>query len=227
VSAVNIVAGIAILGLVIYRQVRLRPVRSSMRIPGLLAVIGIIELASYLRSHPTGPVTVAILAGSLALAAIFGAIRAATVRLSFRDGQWWSRGSWLTAALWVGLAGRSHWLRRSARARAEQRPRQRGDPAVHRGHLCGAADDRRGPGPSAGRSRAGGRGGHDCEELLTQCFGRLSRHRLAVQARLGAGGSGARMAALLAGLPLVALATVALTCSILSPPAARRPVRTP
>jgi hypothetical protein len=46
-------------------------------------------------------VSLASLAGSLVLAAGFGAGRAATVRIWLRGGQAWSQGSWLTALLWV------------------------------------------------------------------------------------------------------------------------------
>jgi hypothetical protein len=35
------------------------------------------------------------------LAAIFGALRASTVRIWFQDGQAWSQGNWLTAVLWI------------------------------------------------------------------------------------------------------------------------------
>ena len=57
-------------------------------------------------SWPGGAVTYAAI-GSLVLAAIFGALRAATVRIWLPDGQPWSRGSWLTALLWVlALAAR-------------------------------------------------------------------------------------------------------------------------
>lgn len=48
-----------------------------------------------------GPATVAALAGSLVLAALFGALRAFTVRIWMQDGQPWVRGGLLTAALWV------------------------------------------------------------------------------------------------------------------------------
>ena len=35
------------------------------------------------------------------LAAIFGALRAGTVRVWLQDGQAWSQGNWLTATLWI------------------------------------------------------------------------------------------------------------------------------
>jgi hypothetical protein len=41
----------------------------------------------------------AALAGSLVIAAIFGAIRAASVRVWMEGGQGWRQGDWLTALL--------------------------------------------------------------------------------------------------------------------------------
>ena len=45
------------------------------------------------------------LAGSLVLAAIFGAARAATVRVWMQNGQAWMKGNVLTAVLWVAAVG--------------------------------------------------------------------------------------------------------------------------
>ena len=45
--------------------------------------------------------TYAALLGSLALAAGFGILRAVTVRIWLQDGRPWSRGNWITAALWI------------------------------------------------------------------------------------------------------------------------------
>lgn len=100
-TVLDIVIAIAVLGLIVYRQLRLRPLRSSLQLPLLLVVIGLVELFSYLKTHQSQSALAAQLAGSLVLAAAFGAIRALTVRLSFRQGQWWMQGSWLTAVLWV------------------------------------------------------------------------------------------------------------------------------
>jgi hypothetical protein len=44
---------------------------------------------------------IAALAGSLVIAAVFGAIRAATVRVWVDGGQAWRQGNWLTALLWI------------------------------------------------------------------------------------------------------------------------------
>jgi hypothetical protein len=101
VTAANLVIGLLVLGLVIYRQVIARPVRSNMRIPLILAVIGAVQAYQFLKGQHIDATIIAEFAGSLVLAAVFGFARAATVRLSFREGQWWSQGNWLTAILWV------------------------------------------------------------------------------------------------------------------------------
>jgi hypothetical protein len=67
----------------------------------VLAVIGLIQTGQYLHGRHLDATLIAEILGSLVLAALFGLARASTVRLFFKDGQWWSRGSWVTAILWV------------------------------------------------------------------------------------------------------------------------------
>jgi UDP-N-acetylmuramyl pentapeptide phosphotransferase/UDP-N-acetylglucosamine-1-phosphate transferase len=98
----EIVLGVAVLALLIYRQLRTRPVNASgLRIVAVLGVIGLLETYQFLQQDHDGAAAYAAIAGSLVIAAAFGALRAATVRLWLHSGQRWSRGSWLTAALWI------------------------------------------------------------------------------------------------------------------------------
>jgi hypothetical protein len=98
----QIVIGVAVLALLIYRQFRTRPVSASgLRLAAIIGVIGLIETAEFVQKHHAGALTYTALAGSLVLAAGFGVLRAATVRIWLQDGQPWSRGSWLTGSLWV------------------------------------------------------------------------------------------------------------------------------
>jgi hypothetical protein len=79
---VDLVVGVLVLGLLIYRQMRTRPVRSvDIRVPLILGIIGVVQLAAFLRTDHSRGVVAAGLAGSLALAAAFGAARASTVRV--------------------------------------------------------------------------------------------------------------------------------------------------
>ena len=105
-DAVNLVIGVAVLGFILYRQMQASPVRANMRLPLILAVIGIIQLIDFLQhgTHNTAKVALA-LAGSLVLAAITAAIRALTVRVWIDGGQAWRQGNWLTALLWVVSIG--------------------------------------------------------------------------------------------------------------------------
>jgi hypothetical protein len=102
-AVVDLLLGILVLVFIVVRQVRARPVRSfNPRLPLILGVIGVVELASFLKTDHDKAAVVATLAGSLVLAAVFGAVRAATVRIWSDDaGVAWSRGTWITAALWV------------------------------------------------------------------------------------------------------------------------------
>jgi hypothetical protein len=102
---VNLLIGLAVLALLVYRQLQVRPVRANFRLPLILAVIGVIQLSQFLKNdHHTGTVFAA-LAGSLALAALFGAIRAMTVRVWIQAGQALRQGTWVTAVLWVVSLG--------------------------------------------------------------------------------------------------------------------------
>ena len=100
--ALDIILGVLVLGLVIYRQLVARPINArGLRLLVVLAVIGVVETVNYLQKYHGGPRTYAALGGSLVLAAVFGVLRAGTVRLWSQDGQVWSKGNWLTAALWI------------------------------------------------------------------------------------------------------------------------------
>ncbi|MGO8961604.1 MAG: hypothetical protein ACLQFR_30165 [Streptosporangiaceae bacterium] len=97
----DLVIGIAVLGLLIYRQLNARPVRGADRVIVILVVLGLIEAVQYFQNLHAGSVAVVAMAGSLVLAAVFGAARAATVRVWMQGGQAWSQGSLITAALWA------------------------------------------------------------------------------------------------------------------------------
>jgi hypothetical protein len=102
-DVVNLLIGLAVLAFILVRQMQVRPVRANFRLPLILAVIGVVELTQFLQHnqhHNTG-VVFAALAGSLALAAITGAIRAMTVRVWINGGQALRQGTWLTAVLWI------------------------------------------------------------------------------------------------------------------------------
>ena len=99
---VDIVLGIAVLVLLIYRQLSVRQVNASaLRLIAILLIIGLLQTYRFLSQNHAHPLTFAAIGGSLVLAAIFGALRAGTVRIWIQDGQAWSQGNWLTAVLWI------------------------------------------------------------------------------------------------------------------------------
>jgi hypothetical protein len=101
-TVLQLVIGVAILALVVYRQLRARPLRANQRLLLILLVIGVIETWNYFQGgkHSTSAAAVALV-GSLVLAALFGTVRAFTVRIWQQDGQPWVQGNGLTAVLWV------------------------------------------------------------------------------------------------------------------------------
>jgi hypothetical protein len=101
-TVTELVIGVLVLGLLVYRQLRARPLRANPRLLLILLVIGVIETYGFLKTgnHSASAIAVALV-GSLVLAAVFGAVRAFTVRIWEQDGQPWVQGNMLTAALWV------------------------------------------------------------------------------------------------------------------------------
>lgn len=106
-TAVNLLIGLAVLALILVRQMQVRPVRASMRLPLILAVIGVIELTQFFRhgQHHATPAVIAALLGSLVLAAVLGAVRAVTVRIWLDGGQALRQGTWRTVLLWLVSLG--------------------------------------------------------------------------------------------------------------------------
>ena len=101
-NATNLAISIFVLALALYRQLGTRRLSESYRLSVILAVIGIVELATFLRGHPDDDGGIAVaLAGSLVIAAVSGAVRAPTVRVWRDNGQLLRKGTWLTALLWV------------------------------------------------------------------------------------------------------------------------------
>ena len=100
-TIVSILVGVAVAALLVVRQMHAQPVNANFRLPLILGIIGLIEVTNYLQKGHGGTKVIAALAGSLVLAAVLGAARAATVHVWMRDGQPWRQGTWLTGVLWV------------------------------------------------------------------------------------------------------------------------------
>jgi hypothetical protein len=100
-TLVSILVGVAVAALLVARQLRAQPLNATFRLPLILGIIGLVELVEYLGKHHVSGIAIGALAGSLVVAAAFGAVRAATVHLWVQDGQPWRKGNWLTGILWV------------------------------------------------------------------------------------------------------------------------------
>ncbi|QSY51385.1 MULTISPECIES: hypothetical protein [Streptomyces] len=106
---------VVVVGLVIRRQLRIRPVRrvGSLIAPAVLGVLGVAAtafgVASVVKDRPLTAMPVVLLVASLAVAAGFGVARARTVRV-WRDpqgGEVLRKGTAATTGLWVA-AGAVH-----------------------------------------------------------------------------------------------------------------------
>ena len=98
----SLVIGLAVLALVLSRQLMVRRLTESYRLSVILGVIGVVQFVAFLNGHSgnVGRIGVAVL-GSLVLAAVFGVARALTVRVWRQDSQLMRQGTWLTAVLWI------------------------------------------------------------------------------------------------------------------------------
>src|ERR1700748_2667619 len=96
----NLIIGVLVLVLFLSRQLVTRRPSESYRLSLILAVIGIVEFANFPGGHPhdDGGIAAALVA-SLFIAAVFGAVRALTVRV------WRGGGARLRAGHWVAPAG--------------------------------------------------------------------------------------------------------------------------
>jgi hypothetical protein len=115
----SLVIGVAVLALVLLRQVKPRPLGGNAVLVIVLGVLGLAEtgaflfgtqqFVSFLKGHshhltlavPGGGAMVAAAVGSLVLATVTGALRAPSVRLWRQGGQVWRKGTALTVALWL------------------------------------------------------------------------------------------------------------------------------
>jgi hypothetical protein len=102
-SITSIVIGLAVLVWLLVRQLSKRSVKEDRQPIFLLVllVIGIVDLGQFVHGHPVSATAVAMLVASLLVAAVFGAIRAYTVRLWREDGTLYQQGSLVTVALWI------------------------------------------------------------------------------------------------------------------------------
>jgi hypothetical protein len=107
-SVFDLVLDGAVLIWILYRQRRVRRVRLhfSTRVPIVLLLVGLFQFFHYTENHALGAAVSALVIGSFVVgAAVFGAVRALTVRLTpFAQGVV-QQATWLTIGLWVVSVG--------------------------------------------------------------------------------------------------------------------------
>ena len=103
-AIVNVVIGIAVVALLIVRQLRPRPAseRSALRLTLVLGVIGILQIRSAVGGHAISAATIMLVAAGLLAGALLGVVRATTVKVwRASDGLPWRQGTLVTAVLWL------------------------------------------------------------------------------------------------------------------------------
>lgn len=103
VNVTEILIGAAVLIYVLARQVQKRTVKEDSRplIFLILAVVGVVEAGQFIKAHPVGSEAILLTVASLAIAAVFGVIRAFTMHLWRDNGQLFRQGNVLTIVLWL------------------------------------------------------------------------------------------------------------------------------
>ena len=107
-SALDLVLDIAVFAWVLYRQRRIRRVRLRFGtpVPILLSLFGLVQFVHYNETHSLGAEVSAVVIGSFTIgAAVFGALRALTVRLIPLPNGVARQGTWLTMCLWLISVG--------------------------------------------------------------------------------------------------------------------------
>jgi hypothetical protein len=106
---INAVIALAVVGLLLFRQLTPRRVKTDGggRMMLILGVIGLVQLGQFVENNGwIGTLGVGLLVISLALAAVLGTARAYSVRVwQDTDGAWWRRGGVLTLLLWLVSIG--------------------------------------------------------------------------------------------------------------------------
>ncbi|MGW7247854.1 hypothetical protein [Streptomyces decoyicus] len=108
----SLVIALVVVGLVVRQQLRTRPVRrnGSLIAPAVLGVLGAsgiaFGIASVIKYHPLTMLPVVLLVASLAVAAVFGAVRAGTIRVwRGPQGEVLRKGTAATTGLWLASVG--------------------------------------------------------------------------------------------------------------------------
>ncbi|MEV6610735.1 hypothetical protein [Kutzneria sp. NPDC051319] len=104
---VNVLIGLAVLALLLWRQLQPRRVREDggMRLTVILLVVGVFQAYPVLSGHPPTTVVVLLLLAGLVSGAVFGTLRAYTTKLWIQDNEVWRRGTWVTLVLWLVAVG--------------------------------------------------------------------------------------------------------------------------
>jgi FtsH-binding integral membrane protein len=103
----NVVIGVAVLALLLFRQLQPRRVREdgAMRLTLILLVVGVIQAYPVVSNHPPTTIVVVLLLAGLVSGAVFGTARAYTTKLWIKENEVWRQGNWLTLVLWLVAVG--------------------------------------------------------------------------------------------------------------------------
>ncbi len=100
----DILIALLVLGWIIFRQLRARPVkeRNAYTVMLVLGVLGLYQIGTLAGKLPIPASAYTALVVGLGSGAFFGWLRGRLVRVWRQDGALFRQGNWLTVLLWVG-----------------------------------------------------------------------------------------------------------------------------
>jgi hypothetical protein len=98
---VNLLIALAVLVLILVRQLRTQPVRGRSRLALILGVIGVIQTYQFIGKHSLDVSDLSWLVVSLVVGLALAVVRSYTVKIWVAGGVVLRRGTWLTAVLWL------------------------------------------------------------------------------------------------------------------------------
>lgn len=103
----NVLIALAVLALILSRQLRTREVRETQpyRIMLILGVVGLVETVQFQQQHAVSLAGWSLVGTSLVAGVVFGALRGRTVHVWREGGVLYRKGNAVTLALWLLAIG--------------------------------------------------------------------------------------------------------------------------
>ena len=107
---IELIVLVALLGLVLYRQLATRRISGrNFIVPVILVGLGLKVAFQYLELHTVGTLELVSFGIAVAISVALAFPRARSLTIWYADGSWWAKGTWVTLVLWL-VTFASHFL---------------------------------------------------------------------------------------------------------------------